>query len=247
MEDAKAALALRLARGEISKAEYHDLLSTISQVSPIAQPIARAMPPASAFEPVTFTDAERQQLYTARSNSFAIDFIVGVAVLISVIWGGNKLGFDRTDVGFLSEILIGCIYFFIKDGLPNGRSLGKLLFRIRTVQVKTRRSCGVLRSLARNLLLWCWVLGGIVVVALFIALVGGKAGVNSIGFLGGLVLVVFVIPVMSLERSRIRKDICGQKLSDKWTGTQVVFANKSVLDQSDNGGNKQNAQTIEST
>jgi uncharacterized RDD family membrane protein YckC len=53
---------------------------------------------------------------------------------------------------FLSiSAIVGMIYFFLCDSLPNGQSLGKKVCGLAVISRKTNKSCSVLQSFLRNL------------------------------------------------------------------------------------------------
>ena len=212
-----------------SKAEYHDLLQTILPPLPIAPP--PVVPPAPGLEPITLTDSDRKLLYNRRSNAFVIDMLIGTVIPIGACYVGVLLGLGDTALLFLFVLfpLIGSAYLLLKDALPNGRSLGKRLFDLRTVQVNTRLPCGALCSIARNLILWLWILGPfvglVVIVILCTNFFPDRPGAVPISSMAGLIFYFSILPVIRTERSMIRDDVHGQNRTDKWTGTQVIFSN----------------------
>ena len=52
-----------------------------------------SLPP--GFEPVIFTDPERERLYNGRSNAFVIDLLIGTVVFVSVCYIGVLLACPR--------------------------------------------------------------------------------------------------------------------------------------------------------
>jgi hypothetical protein len=184
------------------------------------------------FGPVAFSEAEREHLYKSRSNAFAIDLILGIFLFVLAVWIGAQLRLN--DPSFLCLAIIGLSYFLLKDAMPNGRSLGKLFFGLQTVDVKTRRACGMLRSVSRNLILWFWILGPIAAYSLIELFCRGVLGLELSWLIKGAVLLFIVVPLIKSERNRIRENVHGQTHADKWTGTQVIHFQREtgVIDES---------------
>ena len=81
--------------------------------------------------------------------------------------------------------------------------------------------------MARNFLLWLWILGPFFVYVLIAAFCtktfGSRFGGAPGGMLGVGIFVFVIIPIIKSERKRIRDNIHAQKRIDEWTGTQVIF------------------------
>jgi uncharacterized RDD family membrane protein YckC len=75
----------------------------------------------------------------------SVDIIFGILILFLVM----AISFDLVGLGFLLYL----IYFLLKDALPNGKSLGKYIFRIQTIGLKTKTPCTVMQALYRNIFL----------------------------------------------------------------------------------------------
>ena len=74
-----------------------------------------------------------------------IDDIFGLLILfLFIVFSG-----DLVWLGVLSYI----IYFLLKDALPNGKSLGKYIFRIQTIGFKNKTPCTLMQALYRNIFL----------------------------------------------------------------------------------------------
>ena len=80
-----------------------------------------------------------------RMVAHLIDGILGLLILFLFITISSDLGW----LGVLSWI----IYFFLKDSLPNGQSLGKYIFRIQTIGFKIKTPCTLMQALYRNIFL----------------------------------------------------------------------------------------------
>lgn len=75
----------------------------------------------------------------------SVDIIFGILILFLVM----AISFDLVGLGCLLYL----IYFLLKDALPNGKSLGKYIFRIQTIGLKTKTPCTVMQALYRNIFL----------------------------------------------------------------------------------------------
>lgn len=89
-------------------------------------------------------------------------------------------------------------YSLFRDGLGTGQSFGKKLFRLRVIELDSRRPCGSTASIKRNL----W--------GLLSVLVG--------------VFLTCAFPVVLLDPVVILADAKGQRLGDRWARTQVIAA-----------------------
>ena len=103
-------------------------------------------------------------------------------------------------------LFLGLIYTLVHDGLPQlqGRSLGKRVFGLKVVSVRTGESCSIRESALRNAPLG---------VAVFFGL---------IPFWGWVILVLLGIPLVLLEIYLMRKLENGSRLGDVMADTHVV-------------------------
>jgi uncharacterized RDD family membrane protein YckC len=101
---------------------------------------------------------------------------------------------------WLLVTILGAIWFFFyslfRDGLGGGQSLGKRLCGLRVIDLRTGRPCDATTAMKRNLL-------GLATVLIT-------------------VLVPCTAPIMLLEPVALLADAHGQRLGDRWAGTQVV-------------------------
>ncbi len=224
MSDAKQILDLRLARGEISKVEYLDLIATIANAP---EPHAtRSNAPKQAtpcYGPLAILDAQRDILYKKRCNAFVIDFLIGVSLFFLAVYFGSENHFDRTGFGVALIICSGSLYLLIKD--IKGQSLGKRLYKIRVIHVPTRRYCGFVRGVCRNFLTWLWILAPFVVFAIVEINILPSLGISKQNGIRYLLLVGIAFPFINAERWRMRDDLFMRRRVDVWTSTQVILAN----------------------
>ena len=99
--------------------------------------------------------------------------------------------------------LIGAAYMLLRDGLPDGQSLGKKVMKLRVVTLDGKKADYV-ASCKRN------VIFAIPSIITIIPIVGWIIG----GILGVVVAVVEIVGVFN--------DPKGQSLGDKWANTQVI-------------------------
>jgi uncharacterized RDD family membrane protein YckC len=86
-----------------------------------------------------------------RLMAHLIDIIFGLLILFLFIVISDELVW----LGVLSYI----IYFLFKDALPNGKSLGKYIFRIQTIGLKTNKPCTVMQAFCREITLIIPIIG----------------------------------------------------------------------------------------
>jgi|688.fasta_scaffold1134676_1 uncharacterized RDD family membrane protein YckC len=99
-------------------------------------------------------DANAVRLANRGYRLFAniIDLVVTYALFV-----GPPLVFDLVlkkeipDVFIIASLISAPLYYLLNDGLPNGQSLGKKLFRIQVIDEKTGEPCQIGRSFLRNL------------------------------------------------------------------------------------------------
>jgi uncharacterized RDD family membrane protein YckC len=80
---------------------------------------------------------------------FIDDFLIAY---IFAVLSEMAVGYDYT-VG-LFTLLFGLswvVYPFIKDGIFNGKSIGKRIMRLKVIDYQTKKSCSVKQSIKRNL------------------------------------------------------------------------------------------------
>ena len=188
--------------------------------------VALGEPPSDVVESVAIPEAttpakaavlsskERQDLYKRRSNAFVVDLLIGAPFFVALIYFASSLD----EVALWTLFLAGSAYVLFKDSLPKGQSVGKRFYKIQTVQLRPPRTCGPLRSVARNAILWGlilgpWLIGAVVITILKAAGVGGIV----VGIICGGVVVLLLS-----QLNRTRDHPCGQTLADEWSGTQVV-------------------------
>ena len=99
--------------------------------------------------------------------------------------------------------LIGAAYMLLRDGLPDGQSLGKKVMKLRVVTLDGKKADYV-ASCKRN------VIFAIPSIITIIPIVGWIIG----GILGVVVAVVEIVGVFN--------DSKGRRLGDKWANTQVI-------------------------
>jgi uncharacterized RDD family membrane protein YckC len=99
--------------------------------------------------------------------------------------------------------LIGAAYMLLRDGLPDGQSLGKKVMKLRVVTLDGKKADYV-ASCKRN------VIFAIPSIITIIPIVGWIIG----GILGVVVAVVEIVGVFN--------DPKGRRLGDKWANTQVI-------------------------
>jgi len=85
-----------------------------------------------------------------RVMAYLIDsyYIICTFIVLSVI-----VGIVGIDYGIAAGIstLAYCLYFLIKDALPNGQSFGKKTMKIKVVSSKTAKNCTIPQSIIRNI------------------------------------------------------------------------------------------------
>jgi len=85
-----------------------------------------------------------------RVMAYLIDsyYIICTFIVLSVI-----VGIVGVDYGIAAGIstLAYCLYFLIKDALPNGQSFGKKTMKIKVVSSKTAKNCTIPQSIIRNI------------------------------------------------------------------------------------------------
>lgn len=148
-----------------------------------------------------------RDLWKRRSNAFVVDLLIGIGLLVFAFLIGGVVGFALA--------LCGVIYLLIKDGLPNGQSAGKRIYRIKAISQKAHSACGFLGSVSRNGLLLLITLGPFfltVVIATMLPL-----GWIFTGAACGLIVWIAIS-----EREQILQPPYGQKRTDKWSQTRVV-------------------------
>lgn len=233
MNDPKSTLDLRLAKGEISKAEYLDLLETIGIQSkalnikekPVIEPQTSFKN--ETYEPRIFSPEEIHSIYKRRCNAFAVDFIISLGLMLSFTYLSEA--FDGgIEVMVFWLLLLGILYFLLKDSLPYGRSIGKRIYQLRTVQVKTQKPCGVILSFFRNLILLIILIAPMLIYVILEIIANDFFGTKPSWIISGLILACVVFPLTLSERSRIKKEPTGLKLADRITGTQVIPINSAV-------------------
>lgn len=118
---------------------------------------------------------------------------------------------DLCVVLFLNSILsnvvgalLGFIYMLIHDGLFSGQSLGKRVFKLKSVSVHTRLPCGYRESAIRN---------APIGIATFFAI---------IPFWGWILAIIVGIPVVVLEIYLMATRDKGQRLGDVMADTEIV-------------------------
>ena len=99
--------------------------------------------------------------------------------------------------------LIGAAYMLLRDGLPDGQSLGKKVMKLRVVTLDGKKA-DYAASCKRN------VIFAIPSIITIIPIVGWIIG----GILGVVVAVVEIVGVFN--------DPKGRRLGDKWANTQVI-------------------------
>jgi len=227
MSDPKSTLDLRLAKGEISKVEYLDLLDTIgiqskasiAKQKPINQPLVESKNDSN--EPKIFSPEEINSLYKRRCNAFAVDFLISLGLMLA--FGYLSGAFDQqTEEMVFWLSLSGVLYFLIKDSLPNGMSIGKRFYQLKTVQTKTQQPCSIGLSFFRNLILLIMLIGPMLIYVILEIIAVEFFGAKPSWIITGLILACVVFPLTMSERSRIRKEPSGLKIADRLTGTQVV-------------------------
>lgn len=110
--------------------------------------------------------------------------------------------------------LIGAALLLTSDSLFGpGRSLGKRLFGLRTLVVKTQRPAGLRQSLARN-------------VVFALALVPALAGAPLPVTLGALAVILALEAFVALQP--LTRDFGRRRLGDLLAGTQVVDASVAL-------------------
>ena len=101
-------------------------------------------------------------------------------------------------------VILGFLYTLIHDGIFHGRSVGKILFHLKTIHLKDNKPCNYRESIIRN---------SPIAVATFFGI---------IPFWGWILLILMGIPLMILEvyLMIIRPD--GSRLGDVMADTKVV-------------------------
>lgn len=113
-----------------------------------------------------------------RIAAHVIDTLVlGVLFVPAILLGTTVMPDDRNNtsiglgIAYFISFVMPFVYFFIKDGLFRGRSLGKMAMGLMIVDVANQMPCGVVKALGRNLItiVMAFVpLGGIVDVVLIL-------------------------------------------------------------------------------
>lgn len=81
-----------------------------------------------------------------------IDWVVTYAIFLGPYFVfDSALQTPTPDVMIILSFIGAPLYYLLNDGLPNGQSLGKKLFRIQVVDEKTGQPCRVGKSFLRNL------------------------------------------------------------------------------------------------
>lgn len=120
-------------------------------------------------------------------------------------------GLDLCVIFFLSivlpypvGVLLGFMYTLIHDGLYKGQSLGKRVFHLRVMHLKTGEPCTLRESVIRN------------------APLGVATFFSIIPFWGWIILVLLGIPLVALEVYLMLTLANGGRLGDVMADTQVV-------------------------
>jgi len=100
--------------------------------------------------------------------------------------------------------LLGFIYTLVHDGLFQGQSLGKRLFHLRTIDLKTNEPCSLRESVIRN------------------SPFGVATFFGIIPFWGWIILIILGIPLVVLELYLMLTLENGGRLGDVMADTRVV-------------------------
>lgn len=124
----------------------------------------------------------------------AIDLSVILLLSLAIPYAGAILGF---------------IYTLVHDGIFRGQSLGKRIFHLRTIDLRTGAPCGLRESVIRN------------------SPFGIATFFGIIPFWGWIILVLLGIPLVLLELYLMMTLENGARLGDVMADTQVVEAIRS--------------------
>lgn len=75
-----------------------------------------------------------------------LGLFIGLAFLFAIIFAPLAIVF------YLLGILIVLIYWLLKDGLMNGRSIGKKVMSLKVINIERKTPCSFLESFLRNIL-----------------------------------------------------------------------------------------------
>lgn len=103
-------------------------------------------------------------------------------------------------------VLLGFMYTLVHDGIHNGQSLGKWLFHLKVMNLKTNEPCTLRESVIRN------------------APLGVATFFGIIPFWGWIILVLLGIPMVTLEVYLMMTLANGGRLGDVMADTCVVEA-----------------------
>ena len=79
-----------------------------------------------------------------------IDGIIALLIFVSLTYLVKLYGLKSTQLDLIT-VGIPIMYYLFCDALPNGQSLGKIIFKISVISKKTGNDCNLLQSFLRNI------------------------------------------------------------------------------------------------
>ena len=131
-----------------------------------------------------------------------LDLVLPAALIVSAPAGRPRIAFT---------LFAGALLLCADSLFGPGRSLGKRLFGLRTIQVESRRPAPTLDGMKRNLIFALAVLPGL--------LPSGLARWEALLTLGVVLALEAIFAVRPLAR-----DLGQRRIGDLWAGTQVIDA-----------------------